>query len=272
MDAGPARPLLGRSDVRCTAFSPDGKMLAVGGGQEGRRRFIGQVALWEVATGALRHAFLGHESFVVSLAFSADGNVLVSGSEDTTALVWDITGRYLDPGVAPLTGAALDGLWADLAGGDSEVAFRAIGRLSRAPAQAAPFLARHLRPVPATAPDRVARLVAALGHERFADRREAQDQLARLEAAAEPALRGALAEHPTLELRRRLDELLAALDPAKNAAMLRTLRAVEALERAGNPEAQEVLRTWAGGAPDARLTREAKASLDRLARRSAAER
>jgi hypothetical protein len=47
------------------------------------------------------------------------------------------------------------------------------------------------------------------------------------------------------------------------------LRALEVLEHIATPEAQQVLKTLATGAPEARLTQEAKASLARLARRTA---
>jgi hypothetical protein len=47
---------------------------------------------------------------------------------------------------------------------------------------------------------------------------------------------------------------------------VRTLRALEVLEYAG-PEGGRLLRELAGGVAEARLTREAKASLHRLARR-----
>ena len=53
---------------------------------------------------------------------------------------------------------------------------------------------------------------------------------------------------------------------------LRRLRAVEMLERAGTPQAQEALQALARGIPGARLTHEAKASLDRLANRPALSR
>jgi hypothetical protein len=49
---------------------------------------------------------------------------------------------------------------------------------------------------------------------------------------------------------------------------LRELRAVEILERIGTSGARQVLRTLAKGSPAARVTREAKASLDRLAKHS----
>ncbi len=45
-----------------------------------------------------------------------------------------------------------------------------------------------------------------------------------------------------------------------------SLRTVEVLEIAGTPEARQVLEQLAKGAPEARLTQEAKASLERLAK------
>jgi WD40 repeat protein len=47
------------------------------------------VRLLDVVTGKERHAFAGHSGGIVSLTFSADGKTLVSGSDDTTLLVWD---------------------------------------------------------------------------------------------------------------------------------------------------------------------------------------
>jgi hypothetical protein len=50
---------------------------------------------------------------------------------------------------------------------------------------------------------------------------------------------------------------------------LRAVRAIHVLELAGTAEAKEVLRTLAGGAPEAPVTQEARASLERLAKRGA---
>ena len=50
---------------------------------------------------------------------------------------------------------------------------------------------------------------------------------------------------------------------------VRTIRALELLEQLGTPEARTLLQTLAKGAPNADLTREAKAILDRLERRRA---
>ena len=45
---------------------------------------------------------------------------------------------------------------------------------------------------------------------------------------------------------------------------LRVLRGVEVLERVDTPEAEQLLRGLAKGAPGVRLTRETRADLDRL--------
>jgi hypothetical protein len=51
---------------------------------------------------------------------------------------------------------------------------------------------------------------------------------------------------------------------------LRALRAIEALEHMESREAEKLLNALATGVPDARLTREAEASLKSLGRRHAA--
>ena len=50
----------------------------------------GNVLLWDVQTGELRGELAGHENGVSSLAFTLDGNLLVSGSYDGEVIVWGI--------------------------------------------------------------------------------------------------------------------------------------------------------------------------------------
>ena len=88
--------------------------------------------------------------------------------------------------------------------------------------------------------------------------------LERLGELTEPAVRQALAGKRTPESRRRLEQILEPLDePVASPEALRVLRAVEVLERLGTPEAEQVLQSLATGAPEARLTQEAKAALGR---------
>lgn len=73
------------------AFSPDGKTLSVGTGpRDFRLRRPGEIQLWEVETRMLRASLRGHGRAVTSLAYSADGRTLVSGSADTTVRFWDL--------------------------------------------------------------------------------------------------------------------------------------------------------------------------------------
>jgi transcription initiation factor TFIID subunit 5 len=48
------------------------------------------INLWDIGSGKLIKSMSGHTSSVHSLAFSAESNVLVSGSADCTVRVWDV--------------------------------------------------------------------------------------------------------------------------------------------------------------------------------------
>jgi RNA polymerase sigma factor (sigma-70 family) len=69
---------------RRMAFSPDGTILAAAGVKN-------TICLWQVATGRQLPTLSGHWAPIVSLDFAPDGKTLVSGSDDTTALVWDLS-------------------------------------------------------------------------------------------------------------------------------------------------------------------------------------
>ncbi len=97
---------------------------------------------------------------------------------------------------------------------------------------------------------------------RVSSRKGAATQPAALSDVVRPALEQALQAARSLEQRRRLEGLLqrvASLTPDA----LRELRAVEALENHGSPEARRLLQALADGAPGVRLTREAQAALRR---------
>jgi hypothetical protein len=146
------------------------------------------------------------------------------------------------------------------------VAYRARWRLAAAGREAADFLRRRLLPVSVIESRRLTSLIGKLDSEDFAVRTRAMKDLEELREAAEPALRAALRDRPSPELRRRLEKLLDHLSPFAT-ARLRELRAVAVLESVGTAEARALLKAIAEGAPEARLTQEAKATLARLERR-----
>src|SRR5262249_58447072 len=104
--------------------------------------------------------------------------------------------------------------------------------------------------------------------EEFAARRKASAELEKLESAQEGLVK-VLGGQPSLEMRRRVEQILQTLT-GLTPERLRSLRAVEALEQIGTPEAQKVLKNLAQGAPGTLLTDEAKSALERLGRRRAA--
>jgi hypothetical protein len=173
-----------------------------------------------------------------------------------------------------LTQARLDHLWDDLGGKDPAREYVAVWALAASPGQSVPFLRERMRP--ADAPDDVtskkaAKLTAQLDDDDFDVRERATAELARLGKAARPALRAALAGKPSAEARQRIEKLLQPLDEAGlSPEERRLLRAVEALEYAGVPEANKALEALAGGAAGDPLTEHAREALARLAKRAKA--
>ena len=67
----------------CAAFSPNGQYLAVGD-------WLGKVVVFDVFNRRQCRSFEGSSLEVTCLAFSPDSSKLVSGSDDTTGLVWEM--------------------------------------------------------------------------------------------------------------------------------------------------------------------------------------
>ena len=158
-------------------------------------------------------------------------------------------------------------LWADLAAEDAARAYRAMCTLSATPSQALTLFQKELKPMPVVEEKEIAALLMNLEADEFKTREQATADLEKLGEQAVPAVKKALAGKPGLEARKRLEHLLEQLTTQTSPVVLRSLRALEVLEHAGTAEARHVLVALSGGAPSAFLTREAKASLQRLSRR-----
>ena len=241
-------------------FSPDSRFLASGDWDNGT------VRIWELASGQQFQNWPGHQGRIIALCFAADSSILVSGSVDTTALVWDLTGGI--HGKA-LSAADLDACWADLAGAGAVRGQQAVRKLAAAPDQAVAYLDNRLQPVRIMDEGRAARWIADLDSEEFNVRETASAELEKWGESAAGALRQALAKQPSAEVQHRIEVILKKQVEAWSGDLpeqLRLLRALETLELCGTPEAKQVLQRLAQGAGDARLTEEARAALGRMKR------
>jgi WD40 repeat protein len=236
------------------ALSPDGKTLATSG-HEGRKPVI---HLWDTDSGkqfVWLHEHPGER--VPVLAFSPDGKFLASGGGDTTVLLWDI-GR-----------ARLEHLWAELVAAEGDSA-RTIKGLAAKPEKAVPFLKERLRRA-AEMEVRASDLIADLDSDRFQVREKASRELEKLGPDASFALRAALRGNPSNEVRRRIQALLDGMkNPGGEPAgwdPRRVWLSLAFLEEVGTPEARQVLEELAKGPASSSVAREARAVLERRAKR-----
>jgi hypothetical protein len=230
------------------------------------------VRIWDVFTGKELAKFTGHRGSVYCVAFSPDGNTVASGGADTTILLWDVS--KLQPESAPSIARnelpeELARFWIEMHGKDGAKAYHAIWRLLAAGDEAVAFLSQKLQPVPAPDAQLLNHAIEDLDSKEFANREAATAHLTKLGELAEPALRHALKSRPSLEARKRMDNLLAEIGERSLPDLEpRQARALHALELIGSPAARDLLKKFAGGAPGARLTRDAKLALQRLERRA----
>ena len=254
--------------VVALAWSADGRVVASG---EQRSDLLmpslsQTVRLWDSATGKELARFAGFDADVAALAFSSDGAFLAVGLRDSTILIWDLTNAYPKSRPAPsLTMEELTSRWSDLAQDDAGKAHASIGALVVGAQESVPFLKSHLKPVDGA---KIKQWIADLNSANYNARQAAGKELAKSGEEAKGPMQAALTGDLPLETHRRLVLLLASLpEVPSRPGTVRTIRAIIVLERIGSPSAQAVLRHLATGAPGARATEEAKASLQRLANR-----
>jgi WD40 repeat protein len=249
------------------AFSPEGQLVAVAG--------TDALSLWDVATGkrVLRQPIEQinsrfYSSAVRSLAFSRDGQTLATGLTDSTILVWDVSAaREAISRPHELDDKELDRAWTDLAG-EASAAWPTIGTLTAAAPQTLALFKERLRPAASPSAKHLRRLLTELDNPDFTIRTDAAHELEKFGDLAAPALRRALEDKPSLEVRRRIESVLAAGRFVRQPEALRRLRAIRVLEQIGTPEAQRMLRKLADGDPSARETAAARDAWTRSQRQA----
>ena len=240
----PSRPL---------RLSPTGRWLA----WKCRERMI---HVWDIHRGEMLGSFEGHDGPITDLAFTADDRALVSASEDSTLLVWDLAEAAAKK--PPPRAGDVNQAWQTLAGDDAQASYQAIRVLASSPDAAVRLLARHLQPVGSIDAERVKACLRDLDSDQFEARERATRELEQLGESAEALLERFLAGSPTLEARLRVKKIL----EARQRARVLQVRALEALEWMNDAGARRLVEALAAGAPNARLTRDAKAALARMRR------
>jgi WD40 repeat protein len=133
--------------VTAVACSPDGRLLAWAESDAART-----IRLYDSLNGRDVGKFSGHLGFVQFLRLHPAGErpLLLSGSHDSTTLVWDLRSvmgelRRTTPKLAE---QAAGNLWADLGAEDAAAMHRASWVLAAAGDESVPLLAERLQPVP----------------------------------------------------------------------------------------------------------------------------
>jgi hypothetical protein len=208
----------------------------------------------------------GHRGRLRALAFSPDGRTLATGGSDSAILLWDCDALS---GLKEARQAATPAeLWEELTAANPGAAYRALGGLLAQSPQCLRLLADKLKPVRKEDAETLRGWIRDLDARRIETRRKAVAELEKLSLEWDFLLREALLPRPSLEVRTRLDAIrekpaLRQFSPVA----LRDLRAVHLLERLGTDEAKTLLGRLAKGLPEAPLTVEARASLQRLGER-----
>lgn len=251
-------PLPPGETIDLLAVSPDGRWLAGANNGAGSRK----IHLWELSGGTAAQPLIGHDHHITALAFGHDGR-LISGSDDTTALIWQLS----DSPLTAVTVMEKPDDWAaawDRLGGDPAAAHQTLERLLATGTPAVEWMKQRLKPAEPIDALRIQRHLERLNADHFPDRQKAVQELEKFDRQAEPYLRKHLETRLSAEARRRTMQLIERLEnPAADPEQLRAARCLEFLQRLNNDAARSYLADLAKGDPAARLTQSAREALAR---------
>lgn len=190
---------------------------------------------------------------------------LAMGDADRRITIFDLRPTWDANPPKELDATAIAACWNDLASADGAVALRAVDRLADHPDLAVKMLSEKLKPITKPTADEQSQWIAALNAPAFAERQTATKKLTSLADTILPELQREVEKNPSPEVVSALQSILESADRTRRkleGENLRTFRAVQTLERIGNP-AKDLLIHCARGATGALLTEEARAACRR---------
>jgi WD40 repeat protein len=247
--------------ARPFAFSPDGLTLATASNNKSA------ADLWDVPTGKRFGSLPGHEQPITTLEFTPDGRRLLTGSDDSTILGWDLTRPEWRsrPLSSNLSDKDLAFHWERLRSATAEDAYRSKWALAGDPTKTIDLFRSRLPSAPSIPAERIKSWIADLDASQYSVRERAQSELQHHFFEAEGPLRKSLTGSVTAEARIRISRIIdASFAAIPQPDHLRDLRAIEVLEQIGTPEARDLLRRLAASEVPTSISRDAAQSLKRL--------
>lgn len=241
---------------RTVAFSPDGRLVAVGSAGTN-----GAISVWETATFRIAGRFTNQSGSVEAMTFVGHDRVAASTADDSVSL-WDLAERSLD--APPPSDAELQAAWDTLGRTADGEGYRQIPILVAGHARTVTKLRAGLERL-GRQQDEIRQWIVNLNSSDYDVRLNATKRLSGLGSDAVPALTAAT-EHSSLEVRKRATSVLEDFRRSGETvpitglvgSTLKLVRAVAVLERIGTPEAKAMLAELAKGTgPAAEAARKA---------------
>lgn len=225
-------------------ISPDGRWLVASASGNDTEQYA--AVAWNFGSKKEPVILQGHRGSVLSLNFSFDSRQLLTVSNDTTMLVWEMA-RHQLPTPPALDEKGYARLWQDLGNQDANKAYFAIHRLAQYP-QAATWLSKQITDKLITVqPELIKDWISKLNAIKFSEREEASRQLIKNAALAKPFLKTAIEQTDSAETKRRLEQIIEQARESTGLAdnPLQCTRAIEAMELIGDQGALRQLQLLA---------------------------
>jgi WD40 repeat protein len=221
------------------------------------------VHVWEVFTGREIIAFKGHEATSRAIVFSPDRRFIATGSEDTTALIWDLAAPFARPKASTLEND-INAYWNELSNRDPGTAYKGVWFFMNHPDIFLKLADKRLQPIKPNR-EEINTQIKRLDDESFEVRHDAFEKLLAFDACAISRLQVAMNSNPSEDVRTQLTALVAELNKQYVVCepVLQKLRSIQILEWTGGERALSLIDRLANAEPS-RVQREARKTINRM--------